>query len=302
MAEFSEKTDDANSAVIEKERMLSLIWKMLSSPTLPEDFEIPADYMEQPLFHKIADFLLDLRKLSSALHKGELSEFVYSKGYILSNLKALQSNLRHLTWQTRKIADGDFSQKVDFLGDFSNSFNEMAKKLEDYSGTLKKLANIDALTQVPNRLYLNDFLEQTFEQFKVNEAPFCVMEFDIDFFKNVNDTYGHAAGDQVLYQFSKLLHSFFRSSDLFARYGGEEFVAVLPGASIALARTRANQVLEAVRKTPFDTGTGVTVDLTVSIGVSEALPGDASWEDALQRSDQALYTAKNNGRNQYAVH
>lgn len=298
---MSEKATDftnMNADTEPAEQMLQYIWDLLSSQEMPDPSKMLSHALDSELFQKITDYAMDLRKLSGALNKGDLSEFVYSKGYVLSNLKALQAHLRHLTWQTRKIADGDFTQTVDFLGDFSTAFNEMTKKLEEYSNALKKLATFDPLTQIPNRLYLNEFLEKTFTNFTIYNIPFSIMLFDIDFFKRVNDTYGHDAGDQVLQQVSELISSFFRTSDIFARYGGEEFVAVLPGAVLDTAHAKAKQILERVRKTTFVINNGEAVKLTISIGISQSRPDDESWNDSIKRSDEALYMAKENGRDQ----
>ena len=87
---------------------IDLIHALLTAIKIPDDSEIDPDLVENPSFKKLRRFLLDLRELSYALSKGDLQKFAYSKGFVLSNLKALQANLRHLTWQTKQVADGDF--------------------------------------------------------------------------------------------------------------------------------------------------------------------------------------------------
>jgi signal transduction histidine kinase len=118
-------------------KLIELIYTLITAPVLPADLAIDEALQENELFKKLYASLMDLRTLTLALSKGDLKQFVYSKDFLLSNLKAFQSNLRHLTWQTKQVANGDFSQRVDFLGDFSTSFNEMTVKLRDSSKHLE---------------------------------------------------------------------------------------------------------------------------------------------------------------------
>ncbi|MDR3350010.1 MAG: GGDEF domain-containing protein [Acidaminococcales bacterium] len=260
--------------------------------------DIGAELLSNPDFFKIYSIIKDLRTLSSSLNKGELDKLVYNKGFILANLKALQSNLRHLTWQTKKISEGDFSQKVDFLGDFSDSFNKMTDKLRENSLYLTELASLDTLTQIPNRRALDAFMDKAF----ASCPELCVLMADIDFFKKVNDTYGHDIGDELLVHAASLLSKQIRNSDFVARYGGEEFVAILPDTSVEIATKIAERILQVVKNTPLAIpNTDTIITLTLSIGVSCKRPDDSSVQDVLKRSDKALYEAKNNGRDQYRI-
>jgi diguanylate cyclase (GGDEF)-like protein len=216
----------------------------------------------------------------------------------LSNLKALQSNLRHLTWQAKKIAEGDFSQKADFSGDFSDAFNKMTDRLRENSLHLTDLANLDTLTKIPNRRSLRNFLKNAF----INCRELCVLMIDIDLFKKVNDAYGHGAGDDALVHVVGLIVRQVRNTDLVARYGGEEFVAVLPDAGLEIAGLIAGRILKTVENTPLRVaGADKAINLTLSIGVSCKMPGDSSEQEIITRSDVALYEAKHNGRNQIRV-
>jgi len=274
---------------------------LLSAPKVPNDLPIDEALRKDPDFRKLYDYIMDLRELSSALHRGDLQKFVYGKGFILANLKALQSNLRHLTWQTKKVAEGDFSQKVDFLGEFSDSFNEMTIKLRDVNEQLSKLANFDALTQIPNRLALDLFLDSTFKEAKEKSGHLSVLLFDVDRFKRVNDTYGHSAGDQVLIAVSEILNKQFRTGDILGRHGGEEFMAVLPDLDINTAVIISSRALKAVEKAVIKVDSGHELLITVSAGVSAIKPEDTSYEDIVKRSDKALYEAKNTGRNRVCM-
>jgi diguanylate cyclase (GGDEF)-like protein len=284
--------DEKKTAVLE---LVKIITNLLCNAQI-NDTVISSDIKDSAEFQKLYNTIMDVRTLSSSLNKGELDKLVYNKGFILANMKALQSNLRHLTWQTKKIAEGDFSQKVDFLGDFSESFNKMTDKLRENSQRLTKLATFDPLTQIPNRRSLDDFLERTFETCD----KFCVFFIDIDFFKKVNDTYGHDAGDLVLVHLSDILKKQFRTTDFVGRYGGEEFVAILPDATLDIASNISERLLRTVESTPATT-TKTVINLTISIGISSRLPEDSSYHDVLKRGDQALYAAKNGGRNRYCL-
>jgi diguanylate cyclase (GGDEF)-like protein len=127
-----------------------------------------------------------------------------------------------------------------------------------------------------------------------------VIMMDIDYFKKVNDTYGHAAGDEVLKTIADLVRHSARGSDLFCRYGGEEFLMVLPGATMEIARRRAEQLRQRCAETVFEYR-GQKIQLTVSIGVATYPTHGAEMDAVLNKADQALYTSKNTGRNQVTV-
>jgi diguanylate cyclase (GGDEF)-like protein len=288
----SQRTDD---------EWIGLTYTMLTAVKLPEDMEIDPDLEENPDFKKLWRFLEDLRSLSYALSKGDLQKFAYSKGFVLSNLKALQANLRHLTWQTQQVADGDFSQRVEFLGEFSDSFNTMAAKLEKSTEALLQLASVDFLTQLPNRRAAMRGLEQIHALFKRHGRPYCILMFDIDHFKSVNDTYGHDAGDKVLQTMSAAMKGLFRETDVFARFGGEEFIAILPETDMSGAITLAEKVRVTLERTAIELPEGAVLYKTVSIGVAEASAGDSDFSKIILRSDEALYEAKTNGRNRICL-
>jgi len=281
--------------------ILEVLWVLLSASKLPDDMPIIDLCEEDELLRKIVSALFDLRELCITLSRGELDKLVYSKGYILSGLKSLQSNLRHLTWQTRKVAEGDFSQKVDFLGEFSESFNEMTAKLQKYEEQLKSQANYDQLTHLSNRYFLMQFLSTHFDKFRRDHDVFSVLLLDIDHFKAVNDTYGHGDGDKVLFQVSEILRSAFRSSDVLSRYGGEEFLIVLLSTDVQIAQVIAERVRRTIQETKFRISDNIIINITVSIGVSQAEASDERFEAIIKRSDDALYMAKNNGRNQVMI-
>jgi diguanylate cyclase (GGDEF)-like protein/PAS domain S-box-containing protein len=169
--------------------------------------------------------------------------------------------------------------------------------LESAYNRLRTLAEKDPLTGVANRRFLDSVVTEQLQMLGRTGIPFCVVLIDIDEFKRINDTWGHAAGDQALIRFARLLDTLCRGSDVAGRFGGEEFLVVLPGARLAAAARVAERIRNA---TPEATPREITSRLTASFGVAEALLGDAP-ETLLARADAALYRAKHGGRNRVEI-
>ena len=159
-----------------------------------------------------------------------------------------------------------------------------------------ELAITDPLTGLYNRRYLNAHLHSTVARSLATGKPVCVLIFDIDHFKDVNDTYGHEAGDDVLQEFSDRIRRGVRNIDLVSRYGGEEFLLVMPETDREFAANVAERLRSDVEKIPFKTRSG-TFPVTVSIGIAEWQGPSDNAEALIRRADQALYAAKRSGRN-----
>ncbi|WP_323761411.1 PleD family two-component system response regulator [Maricaulis sp.] len=155
----------------------------------------------------------------------------------------------------------------------------------------------DQLTGLHNRRYISSRLRQAMDSAGNGGAPVALLLADIDHFKSINDSYGHDAGDSVLRDFSTRLQTGLRALDLAARYGGEEFVVVMPGAGMAEAGIAAERLRSSVAGAGFDLPDGTRIPVTVSIGIAQARRGE-SVDAFLRRADEALYAAKNAGRNQ----
>jgi diguanylate cyclase (GGDEF)-like protein len=160
--------------------------------------------------------------------------------------------------------------------------------------TLHAIATQDPLTKVANRAELNRRLSEFVMEHTATSMRGSVIMCDIDFFKRINDTYSHQAGDEALITFAGILRESARKNDLVARYGGEEFVILCEGCDIASATARAEQLRKAVERTPVSAINGRS--LTSSFGVTELQPGDDA-ETFLSRADRALMRAKETGRN-----
>jgi diguanylate cyclase (GGDEF)-like protein len=183
------------------------------------------------------------------------------------------------------------------------------KELEGKVHVLEDRLNHDKLTSLKNRGYFEEkskaFLVNT-EKIKqdnrrqwtgFNDISFLF--FDIDHFKKINDTYGHDIGDEVLKKVADLLKSSLRVGDIVARWGGEEFVAILLGAKEKDAKTKAEEIRKKVEEMSFDNPADLKI--TMSIGVAEFEIGK-NFEDMVKHSDEALYKAKETGRNKVVVY
>jgi diguanylate cyclase len=174
-----------------------------------------------------------------------------------------------------------------------------ARNLHDRLRDEQRLAMVDALTQIPNRLSYDQRLAEEYKRWQRFNQPTCIATWDIDFFKKVNDAYGHRAGDKVLRIVAECLQARIRETDFLARYGGEEFVMILAGTGRDDALRVVEQMRESVAKLGFHFR-GSPVSVSVSCGLTAFREGD-SMDDAFDRADKALYQAKAEGRNRCIV-
>jgi diguanylate cyclase (GGDEF)-like protein len=157
-------------------------------------------------------------------------------------------------------------------------------------------ATVDPLTGVSNRSTVLGFLERHFELARRQDRPLSVILCDLDHFKQINDTFGHAAGDQVLQGIGSILVSRLRGSDAAGRIGGEEFLVVLPETRSQQARNVAEELRQAVQAESLRLPDGRTLQVTCSLGVAQIHPGDTDGGALLARADVGLYCAKRGGR------
>jgi two-component system, cell cycle response regulator len=161
-----------------------------------------------------------------------------------------------------------------------------------------EMAITDQLTGLNNRRYMGRHLDNLLTQAKKSGKPLSYLIMDIDFFKSVNDTYGHDIGDEVLQEFARRISANIRGIDLAARFGGEEFVVVMPDTDVAFAYTVAERLRHHIETTPVDISRAPgKLNITVSIGISAMEDENDTAEALLHRADQALYQAKRTGRN-----
>ena len=164
-------------------------------------------------------------------------------------------------------------------------------RLRIYQLQLKKMAYTDKLTGIANRVSLHEDFKYLCRLARRLEYPMSIIFFDIDFFKKINDTYGHEAGDTILVELSRLIESRIRSTDIFGRWGGEEFIIALPDTSLEDAVQLAEDLRVSVEKNSFSYS-----HLTCSFGVAMLKP-EETYENLINRADMKLYEAKGTGRN-----
>ena len=202
-----------------------------------------------------------------------------------------------------KKADTDlkeFESNNDEIGMMIKELFSMKKRLyEDYK-EIEKLALTDSLTGILNRRAFFEISEQTLKLALRNEKSFSIMIIDIDFFKKVNDTYGHLIGDEVLKFLVQNVSSEIRDSDVFARYGGEEFIVMLPDTLEEGALSLAMKVSKSLEKNHYTDG-NLTIPITISVGLA-TLKDEKLLRELIHRADEALYAAKENGRNRIEIH
>jgi diguanylate cyclase len=181
---------------------------------------------------------------------------------------------------------------VQKIKDMESETVELKSRLE----VAQERATRDPLTQLPNRLAFEERLTDEFSRVHRFTLPLTMAVWDIDFFKNINDSFGHKSGDKALVIIAKLLNSHCRETDFVARVGGEEFVMLLPDTDGQSAMIVVNKLREVIEKSSFNAN-GKKISITLSCGVTEYIEGDTN-ESLFVRADGALYQAKQSGRNQ----
>lgn len=411
------------------EQEITYLYELLHTSQPKTD--MPDVDQANPLYSDLVITINQLREAVVNLSLGNLAKPINGSGYVLGCLKNLQALLRNLTYTSDRLAEGDFSQQVDFLGDFSTSFNAMTESLKalfddlkktqeqlresesrhrlladhaddviwtmdlegkftyvspsvyklrgytveevmnqsqeevlcpesliemqqglknaielvtkglpfktyrgeleqpckdgttvwtdvtvsgiyekngDFIGMLgvtrditerrkmedeiRRLSITDKLTQSYNRLMLDESIDTVFADAQSQGSFFSVIILDIDHFKQVNDNFGHQAGDQVLIKLVKRLQKEVRDTDIVGRWGGEEFLIILPNTANLEAISLAERLRKSIAQMRFE-GVG---QVTISLGVASYL-NDQTPEQMISRADAALYLAKQKGRN-----
>lgn len=186
----------------------------------------------------------------------------------------------------------DISQFVQY----EKELEEKHRELRRQQGKLKELASLDSLTGIFNRRAFYDRAKEIIDYAKVGDLDVSLLMFDLDNFKELNDTYGHAAGDEVLLRFTRVVSDCCRNSDIFARLGGEEFCLLLPDTPEAAARNIAERIRERIEKNAVMVN-GEPVHYTTSVGGTMWESHEAKIDSTLSRADRYLYQAKEAGRN-----
>ena len=166
---------------------------------------------------------------------------------------------------------------------------------------LVKLSMTDELTGLYNRRYLFERLTDLLEEKHRHQVPFSLVQVDLDWFKSINDSYGHLMGDEVLKAFSSTLRQRLRRGDIAGRTGGEEFLILLPHTNAQTAAELIDVIREVFMQTQFQSNAQELFQVSFSAGVTSVCDRDKQLDDLLARADAALYGAKRLGRNQVAI-
>ena len=327
---------------IERDIVDQMSKRLLDIMTLSNPPPMPDCYASIDSLQTLLTNLSSLRECLFAVSSGDLSRIIHNKGFIAGTLKTLQANLRHLTWQTKMVASGDFTQRVDFMGEFAESFNTMVMQLDktlkelevketelsktneellkeiiireqtetalrENEKALKLLAITDPLTGLYNRRHFYKLAENEINRSLRYSCPLSVIMCDIDHFKHINDTFGHLTGDLMLKTVAEIIKREVRTTDTSARYGGEEFIVLLPETPALEAATLGERLRKQIENTTVQTENH-QISVTVSFGVSDYLksPGCETQENVMSEfissADQALYASKHAGRNRITIY
>jgi len=255
--------------------------------------------------------------ISHSLHSEEFSEIVDNLIlYIDLWIKAAQEKSDKISQEIEQVTQLNTAQEMidrlksnvlPAIQSYQSETHLLQEQIHDSSAEIIRLkkeldkataiAKTDELTDIPNRRGFNELIEKMMLEANKNQSSFALLILDIDFFKKVNDTYGHLVGDSILRYLAKSLHNETKGKDSIARIGGEEFVAILPSTRYDSALKLANTIREKIASRPLHVKNKANpITLTLSIGVAMYQLNETL--DALfTRADKCLYMAKSNGRN-----
>ncbi len=233
--------------------------------------------------------------------------------------RVFKSSIKDIQYGISDILDGNYkkiklSKKSSEFSEFVEKFNAMSKQLaettvsrdslqalvEGRTEALRIISNTDPLTNIANRRALYERGEIEFSRTKRHPFKLALLMIDCDFFKKVNDSYGHLVGDQVLQQLCRTFEKEIRDVDFLARYGGEEFVILLPHCEEGGAIETAKRLQLALKNAPLLINK-ISLNVTISIGIAINEDKYATFEALLNDADNALFVAKNNGRNRFEI-
>lgn len=252
-------------------------------------------------FKKLAEGLIFLKKcldeqheLAISLSKGDLNIELPSSSNALANpLKSLHANLKHLTWQTKQVARGDYSQRVNFMGEFSNAFNTMIICLNNRQKELETHAFWDSLTNLHNRFYIT----QVLNRFLKEKQHFSLCFMDLDNLKYINDTFGHTEGDQYLINVAKHLEIFLPDCTI-SRFGGDEFMILLPD----LTEDESSNIIEKILSCLYSYGQAKNclLNYSISYGIVEVTEdNNLTAHEILSLADQKMYVLKKSHKDSF---
>ncbi|MBI5039416.1 MAG: sensor domain-containing diguanylate cyclase [Nitrospirae bacterium] len=244
--------------------------------------------------YKSDELFMPLNRLNKRLSALAIGIFFLS--LILSYLiaKTISRPIERLKIAAHDIGDGKLETKIDIHT--KDEIGELVSVLGWMTDELKHLATIDRLTQTANRVKFEEIISMEMDRARRYGRLLSISFFDIDYFKKINDTYGHSAGDHVLKTMADIVKKNIRKTSYLFRWGGEEFIIVVPEADVNGAGILAERIRKAIEDYRFE-GVGT---VTVSFGITQFKDEDTA-DSLLKRADAAVYRAKANGRNRIEI-
>ncbi|MPV67466.1 GGDEF domain-containing protein [Burkholderia sp. BE17] len=226
-------------------------------------------------------------------HMWWLAHVIFAGGFFLLSFGVVQAFHTTRSFSTIYSQEELFARLREAMARTERALQELQRTNEK----LEYMAATDPLTGAANRRRFIERVEVEIARARRNGAPFSLLALDLDHFKAINDCYGHQTGDQVLQRFVKKCLDAIRPYDGVARVGGEEFMVLLPQAALDTARLVGERIRAAIAGTPFETGDGKPIEVTVSVGISEFGRDGETIDAILRKADERLYQAKHQGRN-----
>lgn len=280
----------------------------------------------QKFILKINNQLSDIKSfinISSADHKKTVSrstalqesvdnsvEFIEDTVSSASSLDEIKNDisvhLKKIRHQVEENTQAEKEQELSAAGNFSNIINELNNSQEELATLKSELEKTksqlirDSLTGLYNRAGYDDRIQVEFSRYKRNKTPLCIAMWDIDHFKNINDSYGHDVGDRILKAFADVIQNRIRKTDMFCRFGGEEFILLMPDTTSDIALVVNDELRETFSSCKFNYNEK-EFTVTSSVGIAEFYGNDVSPEVILKEADTALYQSKHSGRNRCTV-
>lgn len=255
--------------------------------------EVNAYTQRRQIGENVKEEMNDLR-----LDVENATELTQLKKTVSSRLENLNQHINH-AHQADVERSSRAQEQIRQLNQRLQTMEEEAETLRKVTKKAQELASKDALTGIWNRQAFNDILEREYARWQRYQKPLTMVVWDVDDFKNVNDRFGHSAGDVVLKTIAQIFSKSVRKADFIARFGGEEFVGLFHETDLDNALVLTNEVRQIVEKTHFQYR-GSPVPITASAGLA-MFEGDDSIDDVFNRADKALYAAKNSGRNKCVI-
>jgi diguanylate cyclase len=287
----AEQIDFANDFIIKLSEYLSVIESQLFSyqSHTQETFVLQGEFSD--------DILSQTQEMNQAV---VLSKAVEEAREIISSRLSLIGNAIATKRQEDEARLKEADSKITQLQMNVRNYNEEIDKVTRRAKELEQEVLLDPLLNINNRRSYDLKIMESLRDYHLRQQPFSLILIDVDHFKQINDGFGHIAGDRCLHELAKLVAGCVRKTDFLARYGGEELVLIMPGGNTEDAKNVAEKIRERIDRARFYYQ-GEVIHLTISLGVTAAQPSDTDAERLFIRVDEAMYHAKREGRNRVIV-